>query len=251
MKTEIDLTALGLEDFMYFLELADPKKLALAERALQHEVSGLIKKQQRLALLQQYLNPNDEGGSDTEGQDPGKGTEVVTPTTSLPASVSAAPPLETAESGSTKQTDLLPILEKGVGKEKKKGRTARGTVTTRNQFIVDFVEGQDNWQYRIDFEEAFKLSEWVNEGDNVREVVRQFLRQARSSNILIERRAYTISPINNHVMGVLMYGLPKFVAPEGADKYKTKFLQKVKELGLFATESEAIQFQESQNGISR
>lgn len=232
MENKANTAELGLEDLAFLFEIADQVQLERKAGTLRSEVA---KKQRVLNLIEQHLEAKYKEDGETLPPKREAKLEPLTP--------ALEPVIETVTPNHAEPVTAPPLPtspKDGVEAEKtRKTRTSRGSVSSRNNFIKNLCYESQDWLYRDDFEAKFANTEWVKEGDGLREVVRQFLRQARNFGVVIERRAYTLSSHNNSLTPVLLYGLPEFVEPENAEKFRAKFRQKVQDLKLYLTEDEA------------
>ncbi len=248
MTNPIDLSKLGVEDIAFLLQFAPRDKLMDAATALRHEVAELERKKKRLALLDTYLEDVEKGEEGREQSDPPAPVVPATPPAiSTPESqVTSTPTHADLPNVSFEQKDSKTVSNE-LDKQRQTStaragaqRAVKGALEERNDFIRAQNLAADDWLYRTDYEAAFSEAKWLKSVDNLREVVRQFIRQAREKDVLIEMKVYVLAPTGG-IHPTFIYGLPEFQELDNQEKYRQKLKERVKKLGLFMTENEALE----------
>ncbi|MVM38480.1 hypothetical protein GO730_14450 [Spirosoma sp. HMF3257] len=234
MSEQIDLIKFDSEDFKYVLHLIPQETLEAIATGLRDEVAELTKKQKSLNILDAFFKDKakqkEDGNTKLRESDKDLPPESITASSEGDLQEGVEPSSLPEATQYTKNADSIP----STPEKPKKTLKNRGTIEERYSYLKNLFEEEDNWIYVLELERRFLKTEWVDEEDNVKEVVRGFLRQATEKNQLIFETVFRINTDTNKVETARMYGLPSFYEVD-RDFNMLKLEEKVGQLGLFMT----------------
>lgn len=250
-QIKIDFAAIGIEDFTFFLHLVDRDKLEEVVEPLGVEVAELAtqltRKQNRLSVIKAYLETSPQ---EPKPQPPPSG-QITTASQPPPSEIQDLEIDEGTESrgNGTSPDGIVPDADRNPQDTdtQKRTRKERGSIVSRNQFIQKVTEEANDWLYRTEYEDEFIKTDFVDEDDNLKEVVRGFLRQAAKDRTVVAETLYKVAPTNK-VVTATVFGLPSYIQPENQEKYRDKLREKAPKLGMFVTVDEATKHKHARGG---